>query len=335
MRSLHRRCSATWARALAVLCRSAALAAIGLACAPITYRPDVVIGTATPAGLYHPLGGSICRLLNLETSRHGLRCVEDPSPGPVTTIESLRRGRLDVGIVPSDVLADAVAGRELFAARGPATDLRLLFAGPDELLTVVARAALGIRTMEETRGTRINIGTPGSRQRLALDRVTAALGLGRSAFADVRELAAAEQHRAFCLEQLDVIVYSVGHPSSVIHDVTRTCHGALVDVSGPAIDRMLSEHREYERAVIPGGTYSGTPADVRTLGIHAMIVAGPHVSDTTAYEITRAVFDNFDALRRLHPAFDTLSVGTIVRLSDRARIHPGAVRYYRERGWLP
>ena len=335
MRSQHRRRSTTWPRAIAVLCRSAALAVIGLACAPMIDRPEVVIGTASPTGIYYPLGGSICRLLNLDSSRHGLRCAEEPSSGSVTNIESLRRGRLAIGIVPSDVLADAVAGQGSFTSWGPATGLRILFAGPDEMLTVVARKELGIRTVAETRGTRINIGAPGSRQRVTIDRVMAILGLRRSAFVDVRELAIAEQHRAFCRQELDVIVYSVGHPSGLIHDVTRTCHGRLVDVSGPAIDRMLSEHREYEPTVIAGGTYPDNPADVRTFGVRAVVVSGPHVSDTTAYEITRAVFDNFDAFRRLHPAFDALSVADMVQVSDRAPVHPGAMRYYRERGWLP
>jgi hypothetical protein len=335
MPSRHRRRSATSPRAIAALGGFAALAVIGLACAPMVHRPDVVIGTASPTGIYYPLGGSICRLLNLDTSRHGLRCSEEPSSGSVTNIESLRRGRLGIGIVPSDVLADAVAGQGSFTSLGPTTDLRILFAGPDEMLTVVARKELGIRTVAEVRGTRINIGDPGSRQRANVDRVMAILGLRRSDFVDVRELSAAEQNRAFCVKELDVIVYSVSHPNGLIQDVTRTCHGRLVDVSGPAIDRMLSEYREYERAVIPGGTYPDNPADVRTFGVRAVVVTSPRVSDTVAYEITRAVFDNFDAFRRLHPAFETLSVADMVLVSGRAPVHAGAMRYYRERGWLP
>jgi TRAP transporter TAXI family solute receptor len=334
MCSRHKR-STLWPRAIAALGGVATLAVLGLACAPIALRPDVVIGTASPTGIYYPLGGSICRLLNLETSRHGLRCSEEPSSGSVANIESLRRHRLDIGIVPSDVLADAVAGEGAFTARGPTTDLRILFAGPDEMLTVVARKALGIRTVAEVRGTRINIGDPGSRQRANIDRVMAVLGLRRGDFVDVRELPAAEQSRAFCADELDVIVYSVGHPDGLIQDVTRTCDGMLVDVSGPAIDRLLSGYREYERALIPGRTYPGNPADVRTFGVRAVVVASPRVSDSTAYEITRAVFENFDAFRRLHPAFETLSVADMVHASGRAPVHPGAMRYYRERGWLP
>jgi uncharacterized protein len=308
---------------------------IGVACGPVAHRPDVVIGTASPTGIYYPLGGSICRLVNLETSGHGLRCSEEPSSGSVATIESVRGGRLDLGVVPSDVLADAVAGQGAFRSRGPATDLRVLFAGPDEMLTIVARKELGIRTVAEVRGMRINIGDPGSRQRANLDRVMAVLGLTRGDFADVRELPAAEQHRAFCDKALDVIVYSVGHPNGQIRNVTRACQGRLVDVSGPAIDRLLAEYREYERTIIPGGTYSADQVEVRTFGVRAVVVTSPRVSDTMAYEITRGVFDNIDVFRLLHAAFETLSIAEMVRPSGRAPVHAGALRYYREHGWLP
>jgi len=305
------------------------------ACGPVLRRPDVVIGTASATGIYYPLGGAICRLLNVETSRHGLRCSEQPSSGSVATIESLRRARRDLGVVPSDVLADAVAGHGAFHARAAGDDLRILFAGPDEMLTVVARQDLGIRMVAQIRGARINVGNPGSRQRANVDRVMTALGLTRGDFADVRELPATEQYRAFCDKDVDVIAYSVGHPSGLIHDVTRACGGVLLDVSGPGIERMLAEYREYERVVIPGGTYSANPADVRTFGVRAVVVTSPRVSETVAHEITRTVFDNVDAFRRLHPAFETLSVAEMVASHGRVPIHPGALRYYRERGWRP
>jgi hypothetical protein len=316
-------------------CSLAALAVTALGCAQMLGRPDVVIGTARPADIDYPLGGSICRLFNLDTPRHDLRCAEEPSAGSVANIESLRSGRIDIGIVPSDVLAEAAAGRRPFAARGPATDLRVLFAGHADVFTLVAHQGSGIRTVADLRGKRIGIGSPGSRQRANMERVMAALGLTRDDFAEVRELSPAEQNRAFCANELDAIVYSVGHPNGLIRDATLTCHGMLVAVSGPAIDRMLSEYQEYERATIPGGTYPANPADVHTFGVRAMVVTTARMPDAVAYEVTRAVFDNFDDFRRLHPAFEALSVEGMVHATGRAPVHAGAAGYYREHGWLP
>ena len=298
-------------------------------------RPDVVIGTARPADIDYPLGGSICRLFNLDTPRHGLRCAEEPSGGSVANIESLLRSRIDIGIVPSDVLADAMAGEGPFAGRGPATNLRVLFVGHADAFTLVAHQGSGIRTVADLRGKRIGIGTPGSRQRASMERVMAALGLTRNDFAEVRELTPAEQNRAFCAHELDAIVYSVSHPNGLIRDATLTCHGMLVAVSGPEIDRMLSEYQIYERATIPAGSYPVNPGDVHTFGVRAMVVTTARMPDAAAYEIIRAVFDNFDDFRHLHPASEALSVAEMVRTTGRAPVHAGAARYYRKHGWLP
>jgi uncharacterized protein len=168
-----------------------------------------------------------------------------------------------------------------------------------------------------------------------MERVLAALGLTRDDFADVREFSPAEQNRAFCANELDAIVYSVGHPNGLIRAATLTCHGILVAVSGPAIDRLLSEYQAYKRATIPGGTYPFNPADVPTFGVRAVVVTTARMPEAVAYEITRAVFDNFDDFRRLHPAFETLSVTGMAPVTGPAPVHAGAARYYREHGWSP
>ena len=163
----------------------------------------------------------------------------------------------------------------------------------------------------------------------------AALGLTLNNFAEVSELSPAEQNRAFCANELDAIVYSVGHPNGLVRDATLTCDGMLVAVSGPALDRMLSEYQEYERATIPGGTYSANPTDVPTFGVRAVVVTTARMPDAVAYEITKAVFDHFDDFRRLHPAFEALAVARMAHAAGRAPPHAGAMRYYREHGWLP
>src|SRR6185295_6753984 len=143
---------------LAVGCAIGMLAFAGSGCTELATRPDVTIGTVSPTGTDYPLGASICRLFNVDAPRHHMRCAEEPASGYVANVEALRSGKIDVAIVLSDVLADAAAGRAPFASRGPATDLRILFAGHDEMLTVVARRELGIRAIAELRGKRIDIG---------------------------------------------------------------------------------------------------------------------------------------------------------------------------------
>lgn len=322
-------------RALAVTCALGILAVAALGCAQVTRRPDVVIGTASPSEVDYPLGGSICRLFNLEKHRHGLRCAERPSAGALANLEDLRDGDIDVAIVTSDLLAEAVAGRGPFAAARPAGELRVLFAGHADVFTLVVRQESAIRTLGDLRGGRISIGSAGSRQRADMENLLAALAMTREDFAEVRELAPAEQNRAFCAGELDAIVYSVAQPHGLIADATQTCRGRLLAVGGAALDRVLAGQAAYERAVIAGGTYAMNPAAVESFGVRAVVVTTTRLSETVAYEIARAVFENFDDFRRLHPAFEALTVAEAVHRTGAAPVHPGAARYYRERGWAP
>lgn len=311
------------------------LVAAASACALVVEPPDVTIGTGSLSGVYYPLGDSICRLFNLERVQDGRRCVAQPSAGPVANIEALKSGRIDIGIVQSDVLADAAAGAGPFAAYGRDASLRVLFTGHAEAFTLVARRALGIRSAAELRGTRINMGSPGSGERIAMARVMAALGVTQQDFASVQELSRGEQHRALCNGELDAMVYSVGHPDGLIRDALSMCGSVLLDVSGAPIDAMLARHPEYAPTVIRGNTYADNPLDVQTLGVRAVVVATTRLPDRLAYEITKAVFDNFEDFRRLHPLFAMLSTADMAAGAGSAPIHPGAQRYYRERGWGP
>ena len=321
-------------RRVAVLCALAGVAAATQACTPRLVRPDVLIGAGDTTETSYALSASICRLFNLDKAVHGQRCSEVPSSGSLANIASLNAGRIDIGIVESDVLAEAVSGLGPLAANQPAMNLRILFAGHPEMLTVIAREGSGVRNIEEIRGKRISIGPAGSRQRAGMERVLEALGLARRDFAEVRELSLAEQNRAFCAGELDVIVYSDAHPNGFIRDVIRTCRGMLVDVSGPNIDRMLAEYPGFERAMIPAGTYSGHDG-VRTFSVRALVVTRSQMPNRTAYEMTKAVFDNFAVFQGLHPTFETLSIGDMLPGRNPVAIHAGAMRYYRERGFEP
>jgi TRAP transporter TAXI family solute receptor len=305
------------------------------ACALVQYRPDVAIGTGRPGGVYFPLGDSICRLFNLDLAQRGLRCSAYISGGPIANIDALHDGRIDIGIVESDILADAVSGEGQFAPRGADKALRVLFTGQTEAFTIVARRDQGIRSVADLRGKRVNVGSPGSGERVSMERVMAALGFASADFGAARELPLAQQHDAFCTNALDASVYLVRHPNGLVADAIRTCGGVLVDVSGPQIDRLLLRHSEYSLSVIPANTYSSNSQAVTTLGVRTAVITTTRLRESVAYEITKALFENIDDFRRLHPDFATLSASDMIPMAAAVPLHPGAARYYRERGWVP
>lgn len=303
------------------------------ACTIVQYRPDVSISTGKPGGVYLALGNSICRLFNLDVEQRALRCSASTSSGPIANIDALREGRIDVGIVESDILSDAASGKGQFVSRGADTRLRVLFTGQTEAFTIVARRDRGIRNVADLRGKRVNVGSPGSGERVSMERVMAALAFAPSDFGVARELPLAQQHDAFCTDALDASVYLVRHPNGLVDDAIRTCGGVLVDVSGPQIDGLLLRHPEYSASVIPANTYSSNSQAVTTLGVRTAVITTTRMRDSVAYELTKAVFENIDDFRRLHPDFATLTPSEMVPKAAAVTLHPGAARYYRERGW--
>lgn len=109
----------------------------------------------------------------------------------------------------------------------------------------------------------------------------------------------------------------------------------LVDVQGEAIDTLIADNPYYAAATIPGGMYAGNDDDTQTFGVRATFVTSSNVPDDVVYEVVKAVFDNFDRFKGLHPAFANLTKEDMVSKGLSAPIHPGAEKYYKEQGLLP
>jgi len=199
---------------------------------------------------------------------------------------------------------------------------------------VVARADSGIKNFMDLKGKRVNIGNPGSGQRGTMTVVMDALGWKKSDFALASELKGAEQSKAVCDNKIDAMVYTVGHPSGSIKEATTSCDTVLVTVNGAVIDKLVADNDYYRSATIPGGMYRGSDADTMTFGVGATFVSSANVPADTVYQVVKAVFENFDSFRKLHPAFANLKKEEMIKDGLSAPLHDGAVRYYKEAGLM-
>jgi hypothetical protein len=167
-----------------------------------------------------------------------------------------------------------------------------------------------------------------------MNELLAALNMRISDFALASELKADEQGPALCDNKIDGFFYGVGHPSANIQDPTTACGAKLVALTGPGIDELVKKTSYYAYATIPGGIYANNPDPTKTYGVLATLVTSSKVSADTVYIITKAVFDNFDEFKKLHPAFANLDPKNMVQDGLSAPVHEGALRYYREKGWI-
>ena len=292
----------------------------------------ITIGTGGVTGVYYAAGGAICRLVNKDRKAHGIRCSVESTGGSVFNINTIKAGELDMGVAQSDVHFNAAKGMGQF--KEPMPELRAVFGLHPEPVTVVARKEANIRSFADFKGKRLNVGNPGSGTRSSLDELIGAMGWKLSDFSLASELKADEHGPALCDGKIDGFFYLVGHPSANIQDPTTVCGAKLVSVTGPAAEKLVREKPYYAKATIPGGLYPNNPQTTETYGVLATFVSSSKVPSDTIYQVVKAVFDNFDEFKKLHPALVVLTPQAMIKDGLSAPLHDGAMKYYKEKGWL-
>jgi TRAP transporter TAXI family solute receptor len=311
----------------------AALMAAGASAPALAQQKFITIGTGGVTGVYYAAGGAICRLVNKDRAKHGIRCSVESTGGSVFNVNTIKAGELDFGFAQSDVQYNAYKGQANYKD-GAYTDLRAVFSVHPEPFTVVARKEANIKQFTDFKGKRFNVGNPGSGTRASMEELLGAMGWKMSDFALASELKADEHGPALCDGKIDGFFYGVGHPSANIQDPTTTCGAKLVSLTGPAVEKLISEKPYYAKASIPGALYPNNPDETVTFGVLATVVTSSKTSPDVVYQVVKATFDNFDEFKKLHPALANLDPKHMVADGLSAPLHEGAARYYREKGWI-
>ncbi len=296
----------------------------------------VSIGTGGVTGVYYPTGGAICRLVNKSRKKHGIRCSVESTGGSVYNINTIRGGELDMGVAQSDWQYHAYngTGKEAFKKAGPFKELRAVFSVHAEPVSIVARRDSGIKTVSDLVGKRVNIGNPGSGTEATWNVMWDAMGHTKKDLKLAAQMKSAETPGALCDNKIDAFFWLVGNPAALNKEATTTCDAVFARVEGAAIDKLVADNSFYRKATIPGGMYRGNPDDIPTFGVGATFVTSTAVPANVIYEIVKAVFDNFGSFKKLHPAFGHLKEKEMIKDALSAPLHDGAVKYYKERGWM-
>ena len=319
---------------LAFAAAAALVATLGAPQPAAAQQKFVSIGTGGVTGVYYAAGGAICRLVNKDRTQHGLRCSVESTGGSVFNVNTIRAGELDLGVVQSDVGYNAYQGVGQFKDAGKFEKLRSVFSLHPEPFTVMARKEANIKTFEDFKGKRFNVGNPGSGTRASMEELLSAMGWTLKDFSLASELRPDEHGQALCDGKIDGFFYGVGHPSANIQDPATTCAAQLVPLTGKAVDALVAKYPYYAKAVIPGGLYPNNGQDVQTYGVTATFVTSADVPEEAVYTVVKAVFDNFEDFKRLHPAFANLKAEDMVKNGLSAPLHPGAEKYFKEKGLL-
>jgi TRAP transporter TAXI family solute receptor len=293
----------------------------------------ITIGTGGVTGVYYAVGGALCRLMNKTRAQTNIRCSVESTGGSVFNVNAIKTGELEFGLSQSDIQYNAAKGEAQFKGKAD-PDLRAVFSVHPEPFTVLARKEAGVTKFTDFKGKRFNVGNPGSGTLASMEELLKQMGWTKTDFSMAAELKADEQGTALCDNKIDGFFYGVGHPSAAIQDPTTACGAKLVPLTGPAVDALIKAHPYYAKATIPGGMYANNPNPTETYGVLATVVTSAKVPDNVVYDLVKATFENLDEFKKLHPAFAHLDPKDMVTKGLSAPLHPGAIKYYKEKGWM-
>ncbi len=300
------------------------------------HAADVIVGTGDGSPVHFNVGRALCRALAKSTQ--AMSCEVERIAGhdaaePLAVLANLRDGTIDIAIAPSDWLHHA------FNGSGPVEfmdtgfeNLRTLLMLHGEPFTVIARRDAGISKLADLAGKRVNIGVPGSDQRVVMRQVMTAMGWSRDSFSLADELTGPEQSLALCHDRVQAMVAIVAHPDAALAKSMALCDAGIIDIANPQITKLIADKPYFTVAEIPTRTYENQTAAVKTFGVRVAAVVSEDMPDATAHDIVQAVLSNFDSFKRLHPALRQLQPQDMKSDGDTAPMHPGAILKFNDLG---
>ncbi|MGD8241924.1 MAG: TAXI family TRAP transporter solute-binding subunit [Desulfobacterales bacterium] len=293
----------------------------------------VTIGTGGITGVYYPTGGAIAKMVNAKRKEYGIRATVESTGGSVFNINAIMSGDLEFGVAQSDRQYQAVKGIADWQDKGPQEDLRAVFSIHAETVDLIASEDSGIKTIQDLKGKRVNIGNVGSGYRQNAIDALEANGLNFESDFHAESLKAAEAPGLIQDGRIDAAFYTVGHPSGYYKEATAG-KTKVRFIPIPNADKLVEKYPYYASAKTLMSNYPGAANEeeaVDTFGVKATFVTSAKVPDEVVYAIVKEVFENFDKFVKLHPAYEGLTKEDMLKGLS-APIHPGAMKYYKEAG---
>jgi len=291
---------------------------------------NLSIGTGGTGGVYYPLGGGIANVLSKYVP--GMQATAEVTGGSVDNLKLIATGKPYLGLSMADVGQDAIRGEGKFKGRKvPLRTLMILYTNHMHVVTV---EGTGINSIRDLKGKRVSTGSPGSATEVMAFRIIEAAGLDPNRDMTRERLGVAESVNAIKDKKIDAFFWVGGLPTAAVTDLAAT----------PGTKIKLIDHAQYVSAMnkkygnlyledtIPAKTYAGMTRDNKQASVANILVAHENMSEQTAYNIVKTIFDKRQELIAVHKSAEEFKLGTQKASGTPVPYHPGAVKYFRERG---
>lgn len=289
----------------------------------------LLIGTGGMAGVYYPIGGAISNIINEKVPN-----VESTIQTSAAGLENLRLlslKEIDMALVGNSDAYYAFNGLSHFVGK-PITNIRGVAVLYGQPIQIVVRKGSGIKMFEDLKGKRVGVGAPGSGDEAMFRLLLEAFKMSYDDL-DEKLISYAEQSSQFKDRHIDSMWYVSGVPASGILDVASVLDIDLVNITGESRDRLIEMNPYFVKTTLPAGLYPGLENDIETVAAPAYLICLESLSNDDVYNITKAMFENLDMLARSHKQGEYIKLETALEGST-IPLHPGAERFYKEKGMI-
>jgi hypothetical protein len=291
---------------------------------------NIAIGTGGTGGVYYPMGGGMANVLSKYLP--GVQATAEVTGGSVDNLKLIATQPGQIGLSMVDAALDAANGAGKFSS-GKVAVRTLMVLYPNRL-HVVSTSARGVAKMADLKGKRVSTGSPGSATEVMAFRVIEAAGLDRDKDMTRERLSVAESGNALKDGKIDAFFWVGGLPTAAVTDVGATPNVkiAMVDTA-EYVDKMNAKHSPiYSKGVIPAKTYPGQDKDNPVAVVQNILVANANMPDDVAYNIVKTLMEKKPELVAVHREAENFEVKNQTKEATPVPFHPGAAKYFNEKG---
>ena len=305
--------------------------AAGLAFAGIVHAQQkaMSIGTGGTGGVYYPLGGAVANVLS--KSLPNLQATAEVTGGSVDNLKLISTGQSEMGFTMADAALDALQGQDKFKSKVPLQALLVVYPNRMHVVTV---EGTGITTMADLKGKRVSTGSPGGATEVMAFRVIEAAGLDKDKDMKRERLGVAESVNAIKDRKIDAFFWVGGIPTAAVTDLAATpgLKMKLVD-HGDLAEKMNAKYGKlYTASKIKAGSYPGYDKDNSITEVWNLIVTGDKMSNDDAYAIVKTLVEKKADIVAVHKEAESFSLDNQVQDRSPIPFHPGALKYFKEKG---
>jgi len=294
-------------------------------------RRLVTIASGWVVGVYYPLAGAMSRIAYTAKDLN-IRATVEASGASVANAQLIGAGDTDFALLQNDIAYYAFNGATLPAFKGkPVRNMGGVFTIYPELIHIVATHASGVKSLQDLRGKRVAFGPPGSGTEQNALQILEVYGIKDADFAKAERIdaaAAAEQLRD---GRVDAAFFTTGLGSAVLTDTFLSGKVVMVPIDSVPAEVLQKQYPFYTLERIPANTYKGQERQILTPAVMAMLVARRDLPEDLVYKFTKAIFDNLPQFHSAHAAARGLTLQT-AQNGMPVPLHPGAEKFYREKG---